>query len=71
MAKDPTSREEIRTVTKMAGLTLSDQQFDDLVAAYRIYEPILERLPRDLPYSAEPAHIFDPRSFMPEKGSRG
>jgi hypothetical protein len=71
MAKDPISREEIRTVTRMAGLTLCDQQFDDLVAAYRIYQPILERLPRDLPFSAEPAHIFDPRSFMPEKESRG
>lgn len=71
MAKAPTSREEIRTVTRMAGLTLSDQQFDDLVAAYRIYEPILERLPRNLPFSAEPAHIFDPRNFMPKAGSHG
>ena len=70
MAADPVSREDILTITKMAGLKLSDQQFEDLVAGYRLYEPVLARLPRDPPFSAEPAHVFDPRSFMPEGGSK-
>jgi hypothetical protein len=71
MASHPVSREDILTITKMAGLKLSDQQqFEDLVAGYRLYEPVLARLPRDLPFSAEPAHVFDPRSFMPEGGSK-
>jgi hypothetical protein len=63
------SIEDIRAMTRMAGHELTDQQFEDLVAGYRLYEPVLARLPRDLPPSAEPAHVFDPRSFMPE-GSR-
>ena len=66
----PMSREDIRTITRLAGLDLTDQQFEDLVAAYRLYEPVLARLPRDLPYSVDPAHLFDPRSFMPEGGTR-
>jgi hypothetical protein len=64
------SREDIRTITRLAGLNLSDQQFEDLVAGYRLYEPVLARLPRDLPYSVDPAHLFDPRAFMPEGGTR-
>lgn len=60
------SIEDIRAMTRMAGHELTEQQFDDLVTAYRLYEPVLARLPRDLPPSAEPAHIFDPRTFMPE-----
>ena len=69
MAGETVSREDIRTIARMAGLTLSEQQFEDLVAGYQLYEPVLARLPRDVPFSAEPAHIFDPRSFMPEGGS--
>jgi hypothetical protein len=70
MAGETVLREDIRTIARMAGLTLSEQQFEDLVAGYRLYEPVLARLPRDLPFSAEPAHVFDPRSFMPEGGSK-
>jgi hypothetical protein len=65
MAKEA-SVDDIRAMTRMAGHDLTEQQFVDLVAAYRLYEPVLARLPRDLPPSAEPAHIFDPRSFMPK-----
>jgi hypothetical protein len=31
---------------------------------------VLARLPNDLPPSAEPAHVFDPRSFMPKEERR-
>ena len=70
MAGETVSREDILTITRMVGLKLTEQQFEDLVAGYRLYEPVLARLPRDVPFSAEPAHIFDPRSFMPEGGSK-
>ncbi len=70
MATNELSREDILTITRMAGLMLSEQQFEDLVAGYRLYEPVLARLPRDVPFAAEPAHVFDPRSFMPEGGSK-
>jgi len=63
------STESIRAIADAAGLRLSDAEFADLVAAYRLYEPLLARLPRDWPYSAEPAHVFDPRTCMPKPGS--
>ena len=68
MADNSLSREVIQAIAASAGLTLTDEQFEDLVASYRIYEPVLARLPRESPYSAEPAHVFDPRSFMPDGG---
>ena len=61
--------ETIRTIAEAAGLKLTDEQFADLVAAYRLYEPVLARLPRDWPYATEPAHVFDPRTCMPERGA--
>jgi hypothetical protein len=61
--------ETIRAIADAAGLKLTDEQFADLVTAYRLYEPVLARLPRDWPYSAEPAHVFDPRSCMPKPGT--
>jgi len=61
--------ETIRTIAEAAGLKLTDEQFADLVAAYRLYEPVLARLPPDWPYAAEPAHVFDPRTCMPERGA--
>jgi len=61
--------ETIKAIAEAAGLKLTDEQFADLVAAYRLYEPVLARLPRDWPYSAEPAHVFDPRTCMPKRGA--
>lgn len=60
--------ETIRAIAEAAGLKLTDEQFADLVAAYRLYEPVLARLPRDWPYATEPAHVFDPRTCMPKQG---
>jgi hypothetical protein len=58
-----------KAIADAAGLRLTDEQFADLVAAYRLYEPVLARLPRDWPFAAEPAHVFDPRSCMPRRGA--
>jgi hypothetical protein len=60
----------IRTIAEAAGLQLTEEQFADRGAADRLYAPVLARLPRDWPYAAEPAHVFDPRTCMPERGAR-
>jgi hypothetical protein len=70
MAEQRLSTEAIAAIAQNAGLRLNDEQFADLVAAYRLYEPVLARLPRDWPYATEPAHVFDPRSCMPGWGPR-
>jgi hypothetical protein len=61
------STDTIKAIADAAGLRLTDEQFADLVAAYRLYEPVLARLPRDWPFATEPAHVFDPRSCMPRQ----
>lgn len=61
--------ETIKAIADAAGLKLTEEQFADLVAAYRLYEPVLARLPRDWPFATEPAHVFDPRSCMPGQGA--
>lgn len=69
MAQNTLPREAIRALTEAAGLSLTEEQFADLIEAYQAYAPVLNRLPRDPPFSAEPAHVFDPRRFMPDGGS--
>ena len=59
-------RDTIRALAEAAGLDLDDELFEDLVASYRAYAPILVRIPREVPLSAEPAHVFDPRQTMPD-----
>lgn len=70
MSDDTLSTETIKAIAEAAGLRLSKEQFADLVASYRLYEPVLARLPRDWPFAAEPAHVFDPRTCMPGRGAR-
>jgi hypothetical protein len=66
MSDETLPTETIRALADASGLKLSDEQFADLVAAYRLYEPVLARLPRNWPFDTEPAHVFDPRSCMPK-----
>jgi hypothetical protein len=70
MVQDSLSPQAIAAAAESAGLTLTDDQLADLVTACRAFAPVLARLPRDLPFSAEPAHVFDPRSFMSDAGKR-
>lgn len=65
MGKAPATREEIAVLARNAGLDLPPDLFDDLVDAYRHVEPMLMRLRRGRDRADEPAHVFDPRSFMP------
>lgn len=66
MSETSLPTETIKAIADAAGLRLSDEHFADLVAAYRLYEPVLARLPRDWAFDIEPAHIFDPRTCMPK-----
>ena len=65
MDDKPATREEIAAMARMAGLDLPPQYFDELVAAYANLEPMLKRIRRGRDRADEPAHVFDPRKFMP------
>jgi hypothetical protein len=64
----PATREEIAVMARVAGLNLSPEHFDELVDAYGNLEPMLRRLRRGRDRADEPAHVFDPRKFMPVDG---
>jgi hypothetical protein len=68
MKKEPATREEIAVLAKTAGLDLPPQYFDELVEAYLNIEPMLLRLRRNRDRADEPAHVYDPRKFMPREG---
>ncbi|GJD53246.1 hypothetical protein OPKNFCMD_6018 [Methylobacterium crusticola] len=61
----PATREEIAVMARLAGLDLSPEHFEELVGAYANLEPMLWRLRRGRDRADEPAHVFDPRKFMP------
>lgn len=62
----PATREEIAVLARQAGLDLPPDIFEELVEAYGNIEPMLMRLRRGRDRADEPAHVFDPRTFMPQ-----
>ena len=60
------SREEVALLARMAGLSLPDVYFDQLVAAYGNVRELIDTLPRNRPRGDEPAHVFVPEKFLPE-----
>jgi hypothetical protein len=58
-------RRPIAVLAKAAGLELDDAGFDELLQAWRAIEPALGRLRRNRAFAEEPAHVYDPRQFMP------
>jgi hypothetical protein len=56
--------EEIRALALRAGLDLPEDLLQQLIAAWPAYEAMVRRIPRGLPYSAEPAHAFRPSRLM-------
>ena len=66
MTDKPASREDIAAMARIAGLDLPPALFDELVAGYVNLEPMLWRLRRGRDRADEPAHVFDPRKFMPK-----
>jgi hypothetical protein len=65
MTETPASRDDIAAMARAAGLNLSAEHFEELVEAYANLEPMLRRLRRGRDRADEPAHVFDPRKFMP------
>jgi hypothetical protein len=65
MTQKPATREDIAAMARIAGLDLSPEHFEELVEAYANLEPMLMRLRRGRDRADEPAHVFDPRKFMP------
>jgi hypothetical protein len=65
LEQPPATREEIAAMARIAGLTLSPEHFEELVEGYRNLETMLVRLRRGRDKLDEPAHVFDPRKFMP------
>jgi hypothetical protein len=65
MTQKPATREDIAAMARIAGLDLSPEHFEELVEAYANLEPMLVRLRRGRDKADEPAHVFDPRKFMP------
>jgi hypothetical protein len=63
------TREEIAVLARNAGLDLPPDLFEELVVAYGNVEPMLMRLRRGRDRADEPAHVFDPRKFMPASGA--
>jgi len=56
----PSMPEEIRAMTKRAGLDLPDELTRQFIAAWPNYEAMVRRIPRSRAYAEEPAHIFRP-----------
>ena len=52
--------EEIRAMTKRAGLDLPDELMRQFIEAWPNYEAMVRRIPRSRAYAEEPAHIFRP-----------
>jgi len=49
-------------------LKLTDEHFKELVQAYGYVEQMLIRLRRARSYADEPAHVFVPTKFGPDRG---
>ncbi len=62
------SRDEILVLARYAGLDLPPEYFDDLVDAFGYVQKMVSRLPRDVPRSDEPAHVFVANHFMRTEG---
>ena len=52
----PSTPEEIRRMTKLAGLDLPDEIMDELCKSYPAFEAMVRRLPRARERFDEPAH---------------
>ena len=56
----PSTPEEIRAMTKRAGLDLPGELMRQFIEAWPNYEAMVRRIPRSRAYAEEPAHIFRP-----------
>jgi hypothetical protein len=56
----PSTPDEIRAMTKRAGLDLPEELMRQFIEAWPNYEAMVRRIPRSRAYAEEPAHIFRP-----------
>jgi hypothetical protein len=56
----PSTPEEVRAMTKRAGLDLPEELMRQFIEAWPNYEAMVRRIPRSRAYGEEPAHIFRP-----------
>jgi hypothetical protein len=56
----PSTEGDIRAMALRAGLNLTEDLMQQLIAAWPAYEQMVRRIPRSRAYEAEPAHIFKP-----------
>ncbi|SAH81912.1 Uncharacterised protein [Bordetella ansorpii] len=61
----PTSAEHIRVLLKNARFCLPDAYVPEVIVAYGYVERLAARIHGGYPRGAEPAHVFDPRAFLP------
>ena len=61
----PGTADDIRGLLKRADLDLPEELLQQFIAAWPDYEAMVRRIPRSLPYGAEPAHVFRPARLAP------
>jgi hypothetical protein len=64
---DKPSKEEVSLLARQAGLDLPPAYLQELVEAYGNVRQMIERIPGARPHGDEPAHVFVPAKFLPEK----
>jgi hypothetical protein len=56
----PSTPDEIRAMTRNAGLDLPEELMQQFIAVWPAFEAMVRRIPRDLDRAAEPAHSYRP-----------
>jgi hypothetical protein len=56
----PASEDDIRVMLRRAGVTLTEEHFQQFAQTWPQFEGMVRRLPRGLGYADEPAHSFRP-----------
>jgi hypothetical protein len=56
----PSTPDEIRAMTRRAGLDLPDALMQQFIAAWPAFEAMVRRIPRSRGRAAEPAHSYRP-----------
>ena len=56
----PSTPEEVRVMTRRAGLDLPEELMEQFIAAWPAFEAMVRRIPRSLGREAEPAHSYRP-----------
>jgi len=66
MIKPSSQAIAVSVLAGFARLQLTPRALSELAEAYEYVHAVLDRIPRDLDPSHEPAQTFDPRKFIPD-----